>query len=252
MLSKNLFDEKTLEVNSISDYLTVTTPLPQYLPYARFLLDTDLSHTAKLLYTLLLDRATLSQKNNWVDERGFIYVIFPLSSLSKVLRCSTMSIKRALSSLEDADLIERKRSRIAVPNSIFVKVPTTQKCSSAWNGFVLSDGTEIMPSMEQKCSTNQRNKNNLKDNHLIRTTDAHLTFGEYHNAFLTEKDYKRLKADFSGLDSLIEQLSAYIQSTGKKYADHAATLRIWAKRQMSKQKQAPGIPDYTFKEGESL
>ena len=48
---------------------------------------------------------------------------------------------------------------------------------------------------------------------------------------LTEKEYNQLKADFSGLDSLIEQLSAYIQSTGKKYADHAATLRIWAKRQ---------------------
>ena len=62
----------------------------------------------------------------------------------------------------------------------------------------------------------------------------------------------QLKADFSGLDSLIEQLSAYIQSTGKKYADHAATLHIWAKRQKSEQKQAPGIPDYTFKEGESL
>ena len=46
-------------------------------------------------------------------------------------------------------------------------------------------------------------------------------FGEYRNVFLTEKEYKRLKADFSGLDSLIEQLSAYIQSTGKKYADHA-------------------------------
>ena len=45
---------------------------------------------------------------------------------------------------------------------------------------------------------------------------------------LTEKEYNQLKADFSGLDSLIEQLSAYIQSTGKKYADHAATLRIWA------------------------
>ena len=251
MLSKNL-DKKTLEVNAISNYLTADTPLPQYLPYPRFLLDTDLSHTAKLLYTLLLDRATLSQKNNWVDERGFIYVIFPLSSLSKALRCSTMSIKRALRSLEDADLIERKRSRITVPNSIFVKVPTTQKCSSAWNDFVPSDGTEMISSMEQKCSTNQRNKNNLKDSHLTRTTDAHLTFGEYHNVFLTEKEYKQLNVDFSELDSLIEQLSAYIQSTGKKYADHAATLCIWAKRQKSEQKQTPGIPDYTFKEGESL
>ena len=50
-------------MNAISDYLTTTTPLPPYLPYARFLLDTDLSHTAKLLYTLLLDRATLSPYN---------------------------------------------------------------------------------------------------------------------------------------------------------------------------------------------
>ena len=104
----------------------------------------------------------------------------------------------------------------------------------------------------QKCTPNQRNKNNLKDSHLIRTTEAHLTFGEYRNVFLTEIEYKRLKADFSGLDNLIEQLSAYIQSTGKRYADHAATLRIWAKRQKSEQKQEPGIPDYTFREGESL
>lgn len=116
--------------------------LPQYLPYARFLLDTDLSHTAKLLYTLLLDRTTLSQKNNWMDERGFVYVIFPLSALSKALRCSTMSIKRALRSLEDADLIERRRGRITVPNSIFVKVPTAQKCSL--------HGTILFHPMEQK------------------------------------------------------------------------------------------------------
>ena len=252
MLSKNLFDEKTLEVNFISDYLTVTTPLPQYLPYPRFLLDIDLSHTAKLLYTLLLDRATLSQKNNWMDERGFVYVIFPLSSLSDALRCSTMSIKRALRSLEDADLIERRRGHIAVPNNIFVKVPTEQKCSSAWNDSAPCDGTEMISSMEQKCSTNQRYKNNLKDSHLIKTTAAPLTFGEYHNVFLTEKEYKQLKADFFGLDSLIEQLSAYIQSTGKKYADHATTLRIWAKRQKTERKSTPGIPDYTFKEGESL
>ena len=213
-----------------------------------FLQDT----ASELLYPLLLDRATLSQKNNWVDEHGFVYVIFPLSSLSEALRCSSMSIKRALRSLEDADLIERRKGRITVPNSIFVKVPTVQKCSPAWNDFVPSDGTEMISSTEQKCSTNQRNKNNLKDNHLIKTTDAYFTFGEYQNVFLTEKEYKRLKADFAGLDGLIEQLSAYVQSTGRKYADHAATLRIWAKRQKSEQKQAPGIPDYTFKEGESL
>lgn len=239
-------------MTAISNYLMPNTPLPQYLPYARFLFDTDLNHTAKMVYTLLLDRATLSQKNNWVDERGFVYVVFPLSSLSEVLRCSTMSIKRALRSLEDTGLIERRNCKTAAPTSIFVKIPTKQKCSTVQNTPALYGGTEMTPLIEQKCSTNQRNKNNPNDNHLIRTNYVCLTLGEYRNVFLTEKEYKRLKADFSGVDSLIELLSAYIQSTGKKYADHAATLRIWAKRQKTNRKIEPSIPDYTFAEGESL
>ena len=253
MLSKNLFDEKTLEVNAISNYLTADTPLPQYLPYARFLLDTNLSHTAKLLYTLLLDRATLSQKNNWLDAQDRIYVVYPLSHLSKDLRCSISSVTRSFSELENAQLVERIRSGFSKPSRILLKVPhTTQNCAVTVCKNAEHDCAETSSMIAQKCTPNQRNKNNLKDNHLIKTTDAYFTFGEYRNVFLTEKEYKRLKADFAGLDSLIEQLSAYIQSTGKKYADHAATLRIWAKRQKSEQKQAPGIPDYTFKEGESL
>lgn len=253
MLSKNLFDEKTLEVNFISDYLTVTTPLPQYLPYARFLLDTDLSHTAKLLYTLLLDRATLSQKNNWIDAQGHIYVIYPLSHLAKDLGCCISSVTRAFSELENAQLVERIRSGFSKPSRILLKVPhTTQNCAVTVCKSAEHDCTETNSMIAQKCTPNQRYKNNLKDSHLIKTTAAPLTFGEYQNVFLTEKEYKRLKADFAGLDGLIEQLSAYVQSTGRKYADHAATLRIWAKRQKSEQKQAPGIPDYTFREGESL
>ena len=240
-------------MTAISNYLTADAPLPQYLPYARFLLDTDLSHTAKLLYTLLLGRATLSQKNNWMDELGRIYVIYPLSNLAKDLGCSISSITRSFAELENAQLVERVRIGFSKPSRILLKVPhTTQNCAVTVCKNAKDDCAETSSMIAQKCTPNQRNKSNLNDNHLIRTTDAHLTFGEYRNVFLTEKEYKQLKTDFSGLDSLIEQLSAYIQSTGKKYADHAATLRIWVKRQKSEQKQAPGIPDYTFKEGESL
>ena len=245
--------KKVLEVNVISNYLTADTPLPQYLPYARFLLDTDLSHTAKLLYTLLLDRATLSQKNNWIDAQGHIYVVYPLSNLAKDLGCSVSSVTRSFSELENAQLVERIRSGFSKPSRILLKVPhTTQNCAVTVCKNAEDDCAEMSSMIAQKCTPNQRNKNNLKDNHLMRTTEAYLTFGEYRNVFLTEKEYNRLKADFSGLDNLIEQLSAYIQSTGRKYADHAATLRIWAKRQKPEQKQAPGLPDYTFKEGESL
>ena len=219
-------------MNVISDYLRPNMPLPQYLPYARFLLDADLSHTAKMLYTLLLDRATLSQKNNWVDDQGRIYVIYPLSNLAKDLDCCISSVTRAFTELEKTDLVQNCAVTV---------------CTSAQ-----SYCAETHSMITQKCTPNQRNKNNLNDNHLIKSNNACLSLGEYRNVFLTEKEYKRLKADFAGLDSLIEQLSAYIQSTGKKYADHAATLRIWAKRRQSEKKTAPGIPDYTFAEGESL
>ena len=244
---------KDKKVNAISDYLKPNMPLPQYLPYARFLLDTDLSHTAKMLYTLLLDRATLSQKNNWVDDQERIYVIYPLSNLAKDLRCSISSVTRSFSELENAQLVERVRSGFSKPSCILLKVPhTVQNCAVIVCTSAQANCAETHSTIAQKCAPNQRNKNNLNDNHLIRSNNARLSLGEYQNVFLTEKEYKRLKADFSGLDDLIEQLSAYIQSTGKKYADHAATLRIWAKRQKSEQKQAPGIPDHTFTEGESL
>ena len=242
-----------MEVTFISDYLKANMPLPQYLPYARFLLNADLSHTAKLLYTLLLDRATLSQKNNWIDAQDRIYVVYPLSHLSKDLRCSISSVTRSFSELENAQLVERIRSGFSKPSRILLKVPhTTQNCAVTVCKNAEHDCAETSSMIAQKCTPNQRNKNNLKDNHLIRTNTARLSLGEYQNVFLTEKEYKRLKADFAGLDGLIEQLSAYIQSTGKKYADHAATLRIWAKRQNAEKKTAPGIPDYTFAEGESL
>ena len=86
------------------------TRLPPYLPYPRFLLQADLTQTAKLLYALLLDRATLSQANGWLDEGGRIYLVFSIEKIAAALDRSPMIVKTALSELEDAGLIERRRS----------------------------------------------------------------------------------------------------------------------------------------------
>lgn len=151
-----------MEVNSISDYLKPNMPLPQYLPYARFLLDTDLSHTAKLLYTLLLDRAMLSQKNNWIDTQGHIYVIYPLSHLAKDLGCCISSVTRSFSELEDAQLVERIRSGFSKPSRILLKVPhTTQNCAVTVCKNAEHDCAETSSVIAQKCTPNQRNKNDL-------------------------------------------------------------------------------------------
>ena len=54
-------------------FLTQDSPIPPYMAFPRFLLDKDgLNETAKILYTILLDRARLSQKNDgWMDEQVY-------------------------------------------------------------------------------------------------------------------------------------------------------------------------------------
>ena len=62
------------EVNTITDYITVETAMPSFFPYPCFLLEMELSHTARIVYALLLDRTTLSRKNGWQDDKGRIYI----------------------------------------------------------------------------------------------------------------------------------------------------------------------------------
>lgn len=54
------------------------------------------------------------------------------------------------------------------------------------------------------------------------------------------------------LDRLISELSSYMESTGRSYQNHAATIRRWAENDKTKGVPKQGIPDYTCKEGESL
>ena len=131
-----------------------------------------------------------------MDNQGRIYVIYPLSHLAKDLGCCVSSVTRSFAELEKAELAERVRSGFSKPSHILLKVPhTVQNCAVTVCTSTQSDCAETHSMVAQKCTPNQRNKNNLKDNHLIRANRTHLSLGEYQNVFLTEKEYKRLKGD---------------------------------------------------------
>ena len=110
-------------MNPIADYLTAGTELPAYLPYPRFLLETDLSHTARELYALLLDRSTLSQKNGWQDGEGRIFIVYPVAEIAEMLDKGCTAIKGALKELDAAGLLDRERRGFSAPNRLYVKVP---------------------------------------------------------------------------------------------------------------------------------
>lgn len=56
-------------------------------------------------------------------------------------------------------------------------------------------------------------------------------YGQYNNVLLSDSDMEKLKAEFpEDFENRIERLSEYIASTGKKYKNHLATIRNWARR----------------------
>lgn len=97
--------------------------MPQNIPFPLFLLDMELSHTAKLIYSVLLYRANLSRINGWIDEQGRVYITFSLESIMETIHKTRTPVKNAMRELYNADLIERKRNYSA-PNTIYVKLPT--------------------------------------------------------------------------------------------------------------------------------
>ena len=82
-------------------YMTPASRLPPYLELPRFVLDMDVNETGKILYTLLLDRARLSQTNPaWKDEEDHVFIVFPIRSMAEKMHKSEMTIKTTLSALE--------------------------------------------------------------------------------------------------------------------------------------------------------
>ena len=59
-------------------------------------------------------------------------------------------------------------------------------------------------------------------------------YGTYNNVLLSDEQLEKLKAATKNHEHYIENLSKYMQSTGKVYKDHLATIRNWIERDVEK------------------
>ena len=155
----------------MTHFLTIDSKLPPYMVFPRFLLNSDLSETTKLLYMILLDRTRLSIKNGgWSNNQGLVYIHFTISELADTLHKSEMTIKNSLSSLDKTGLIYRQRQGIGLANKIYVKVPSEafssadKKSSVKQNENFPSDGQKAKHFTDNNVSTN---KNKRSNNYLI-------------------------------------------------------------------------------------
>ena len=81
----------------------------------------DLSTDAKTLYGILLDRMSLSVKNEWFDKKGRVFIIFTIEDVKRALCCADNKATRLLRELEEFGLIERKRRGQGKPCLVYVK-----------------------------------------------------------------------------------------------------------------------------------
>lgn len=90
----------------------------------------ELSLSAKLLYGLLLDRMSLSMKNQWLDEENRVYIIYQIKDIMKDLNLTEKMAIKYLKELEKFGLVEKKRRGLGLPSILYVK------------SFVIDNSTE--------------------------------------------------------------------------------------------------------------
>jgi hypothetical protein len=112
-------------VSELTQYLFSDSRIPEYMSFPKFLLEmTSLNETAKIIYSMLLDRARLSQKKTgWADEYGHVFIYSPIKDLAAAVHKCEMTVKSALSALEKGNLIHRQHMGLGKASRIYVKLP---------------------------------------------------------------------------------------------------------------------------------
>lgn len=132
----------------------------------------NLNSDSKILYTFLLDRLTLSQKNHWVDNENRVYLIFTREEVQEKLNLSDKTVTKAFKQLSDVKLVNEKRQGLGKPNIIYVGKIQHEEIPESENLRFLNrknydSGTVNSTTLE---SENLRgiNTNNIKPN-IIKT-----------------------------------------------------------------------------------
>ena len=156
----------------MAQFLKSDSNLPPYMAYPRFLLDVDISETAKLVYMLLLDRARLSMKNQpWQDEIGRVFVLYTIPALAKDIGKGETTVKKALNQLIQQNLIMKQSQGTGRPNKIYIKIPA-ENCLTRQTEKSLAGRAFFDPKSGRKVPTNNNKRNKYVRNYDFKEGES--------------------------------------------------------------------------------
>lgn len=107
------------------------SPAASYMPLPRFLFQDetlrDITNDAKVLYAMLLDRASISKQNGYVEPDGTIRLYFTVEQAQERLHRSRQCVTRIFRELEYSGLIIRKKQGLGRPALITLNYPADAK-----------------------------------------------------------------------------------------------------------------------------
>lgn len=124
----------------------------------------DLSSDAKILYGLMLDRMSLSIKNQWFDDKNRAYIYFSIEDIMELLNCGRNKAIKSMRELDDETgigLIEKRRQGFGKVNVIYVKTFMLEKTDEKKFGEEL-EKFKKQTSVENEESTEVYNSNFMK------------------------------------------------------------------------------------------
>ena len=100
----------------------------------------ELTNDAKVLYALMLDRASISKVNGYTEADGTIRLYFTVEQAQKKLHRSRQSVTRIFQQLEFSGLICRRKQGLGKPAMITLNYPSNAKLIQPKEGSELPSG----------------------------------------------------------------------------------------------------------------
>jgi len=225
-------------------YLTPKSArLYEYLVIPKLMIEHEafdgLDYGTKILYSLILNRASLSAKNadRFTDDEGRLYIIYPGEGIERDMRCSPPTARKMMKQLETIGLIERIRHGQGKPSTIYVKdfssvsllkantLPSRKQsdCVQEGKNFTFKNDKTLPSLLKEYNKHDNRKPNTINPSEDERTVDGLMDGMDDHNKITIEQlrddvGYEVLTEGFDHglIDSIIGIMADCINSTAPK------------------------------------
>ena len=181
----------------------------------------EMSSDGKMLYSLLMNRRSLSEKNNLTDARGMTIVYFTNQEVCKRLQCGHDKATKLFRELENYKLISRRKQGLGKPDMIYVKDISVCEKSAGSNAEKQECGVS-----EIRTTESENPADNYTDN---SNTDQFLSYDDVEAKIQEQIEYDTLSE--RNYDRVLDEIVSLLTDT---YCTTESFVRI-SNRQITTQ-----------------